>query len=66
MCISRNDMRNREALPPDPPLVLRARAREEEAELTALFDAAWDSLADDERAEIRREREAWMDACAGG
>lgn len=44
----------------------RERAREEEATLTAIFDAAWDSLAAEAREEIRREREAWMDAYAGG
>jgi hypothetical protein len=43
----------------------RERAREEEAALTAMFDAAWDSLGDEEREEIRREREAWMDAYVG-
>ncbi len=44
----------------------RERAREEEAELKAMFDAAWDSLSDQERVELRREREEWTDTYAEG
>ena len=36
-----------------------------DAGLTAMFDAAWDSLGDGEREEIRRDREAWMNAYPG-
>jgi hypothetical protein len=46
-------------------LLERERAREEEAELQAMFDAAWDSLSSEAREAERREREAWIGAYTG-
>lgn len=46
-------------------LLERERAREEEAELQAMFDRAWDSLAPAEREAERREREALLSGWAG-
>jgi hypothetical protein len=44
----------------------RERAREEEEHLRRMFDAAWDSLSDAERAGIREERDALLGGYAGG
>lgn len=44
----------------------RERAREEEQQLRALFDAAWDSLSAEEQSGLRAEREEWMGGYAGG
>lgn len=38
-------------------LLERERAREEEEQILQMFNAAWDSLSDLERAELREERE---------
>jgi hypothetical protein len=46
-------------------LLERERAREEEAELQAMFDHAWESLSPAEREAERREREAWIGAYVG-
>jgi hypothetical protein len=46
-------------------LLERERAKEEEAELQAMFDRAWASLSPEEREAERREREAWLGAYAG-
>jgi Arc/MetJ-type ribon-helix-helix transcriptional regulator len=43
-------------------LLERERAREEEAELQAMFDRAWDSLSEEEREAVRAEREEWLGA----
>lgn len=43
----------------------RERAREEEERMLNMFDTAWDSLSPEAKAEIREEREEWMDACGG-
>lgn len=44
----------------------RERAREEEEKMLAMFNRAWDSLAPEEREEVRAEREAWASAFSGG
>jgi hypothetical protein len=44
----------------------RERAREGEEQLLAMFNAAWDSLSETEKAEMREEREDWMGAYEGG
>lgn len=41
-------------------LLERERAREEEERMLKMFDAAWDSLSTEEKAEVRREREDWI------
>jgi hypothetical protein len=46
-------------------LLERERSRDEEAELQAMFDHAWDSLSDEERKELKVEREFWAGAYAG-
>lgn len=45
-------------------LLERERAKEEEVEMQAMFDRAWDSLAPEEREVEQREREALLDAYA--
>ena len=47
-------------------LLERERAREEEQQLRQMFDAAWDSLSEEERAGIREERDALLGGYAGG
>lgn len=47
-------------------LLERERAREQEAQLLEMFNHAWDALSPEEQEEIRREREDWMGAYAGG
>ena len=47
-------------------LLERERAREEEERLRQMFDAAWDSLSEEERARIREERDALLGGYAGG
>ena len=42
----------------------RARARQAEESMLRMFNAAWDSLSDRERAVVREEREAWLGARA--
>lgn len=46
-------------------LLKRERAREEEVEMQAMFDHAWESLAPAEREVEQREREALLGAYAG-
>ncbi|HVG46327.1 MAG TPA: hypothetical protein VM890_16405 [Longimicrobium sp.] len=46
-------------------LIAREKQRQEEAELMAVFNAAWDSLTDEERDEERTERESLLGAFAG-
>jgi len=46
-------------------LLERERARDEEAQLQAMFDHAWESLAPEERESVRADREAWLGAYAG-
>jgi hypothetical protein len=46
-------------------LLERERARQEEAELQAVFDHAWESLSAEEREAERREREGWIGAYSG-
>jgi len=46
-------------------LIEREKQRQEEAELLAMFNAAWDSLTDEERDEERAERESLLGAFAG-
>jgi hypothetical protein len=41
---------------------LRVPAELEEEEMLRMFDQAWDSLSADEQAELRREREDWLNA----
>lgn len=47
-------------------LLERERAREAEEQLRQMFDAAWDSLTEDERADERDERETLLGGYAGG
>jgi hypothetical protein len=42
----------------------RERAREEEAEMQAMFDHAWESLTPNERKAERDKRELWLGAFA--
>ena len=42
----------------------RARAQEAEESMLRMFNSAWDSLSDRERAVVREEREAWSGARA--
>jgi hypothetical protein len=44
----------------------RARALEEEEQMLAMFNQAWDALSPAEQEEIRAEREEWTNAFAGG
>lgn len=44
----------------------RERAREREEQLLTMLNAAWDSLSDEEKAEMREEREDWTGAYSGG
>jgi hypothetical protein len=46
-------------------LLERERQLEEEASLRQMFDAAWDSLPEEERARVVAEREAWLGAYSG-
>ncbi len=46
-------------------LLERERARDEEAQLKAMFDRAWDSLTPGERAAEEAERTAWLRAYGG-
>ena len=46
-------------------LLKRERAKEEEVELQAMFDDAWESLAPEEREAEKREREALLAAYSG-
>lgn len=46
-------------------LLERERAREEEAELQAMFDRAWESLSPEQREAERRDREALLGAYSG-
>lgn len=46
-------------------LLKRERAKEEEVEMQAMFDHAWESLAPEEREAEQREREALLRAYAG-
>jgi hypothetical protein len=46
-------------------LLERERAKEEEAELQAMFDRAWGSLSPEEREAERGEREVLLGAYAG-
>jgi len=43
----------------------RERVREEEEQMLEMFNRAWDSLSAEEQAEIRQEREDWLDIRAG-
>lgn len=43
----------------------RERVREEEEQMLQMFNKAWDALSAEEKAEIRQEREDWLDARAG-
>lgn len=45
-------------------LLEREKLREEEAEMLEMFNAAWDSLTDEEREEERAERESLLNAFA--
>jgi hypothetical protein len=45
-------------------LIERERAREEEEEMMAMFNRAWDGLSEEERAEERAERARWLGAYA--
>jgi hypothetical protein len=47
-------------------LLERERAREEEEQLRRMFDAAWDSLDEEERAEVREERNTLLGGYSGG
>lgn len=47
-------------------LLERERAREEENELLQVFNSAWDSLSDEERAELREERDDVLNGYSGG
>ena len=47
-------------------LIERERAREEEADLQAMFDRAWDGLSEREREAMKAEREQWLGAYSGG
>jgi Arc/MetJ-type ribon-helix-helix transcriptional regulator len=47
-------------------LLERQRHREEEVALQRMFDQAWDSLPEEERAEVEAEREEWFSAYSGG
>jgi hypothetical protein len=46
-------------------LIEREKQRQEEAELTAMFNNAWDTLTDEERDVERAERESLLGAFAG-
>lgn len=46
-------------------LLERERAKEDEAEMQAMFDKAWEGLSPEEREAERREREAWFGGYAG-
>lgn len=46
-------------------LLERERACEEEAEMKAMFDQAWDSLPEAEREAVKAEREQWLGVYAG-
>jgi len=46
-------------------LLERERAKEQEVEMQAMFDHAWESLSPEERDAERREREALLGAYAG-
>ncbi|HEX8674979.1 MAG TPA: hypothetical protein VF710_23970 [Longimicrobium sp.] len=45
-----------------PQIELRVPAELEEEEMLRMFDKAWDSLSADEQAELRQEREDWLNA----
>lgn len=47
-------------------LLERQRHAEEEAAMQQMFDEAWDSLSEEERAEVEAEREEWFGAYSGG
>lgn len=47
-------------------LLERQRSREEEVVMQQMFDEAWDSLSEEERAEVEAEREEWFSAYSGG
>jgi hypothetical protein len=46
-------------------LIEREKRRQDEAELLAMFNAAWDGLTDKERDEERTERESLLGAFTG-
>jgi Arc/MetJ-type ribon-helix-helix transcriptional regulator len=46
-------------------LIEREKQRQEEAELLAMFNAAWDGLTDEERDEERAERESLLGGFTG-
>lgn len=46
-------------------LLERERAQEEEAEMQAMFDQAWDGLSESERKVVKAEREEWLGPYAG-
>lgn len=46
-------------------LLERERDREEEREMQEIFDRAWESLPEEERARVEAEREEWMGVYAG-
>lgn len=46
-------------------LLERERALEEEARMREMFDRAWESLPEEERARVEAEREEWMGAYSG-
>lgn len=43
-------------------LIEREKRREEESELLEMFNAAWDSLTEEEREEERADRARWFNA----
>lgn len=47
-------------------LLERERAREEEERMLSMFNAAWDALSPEEKAEVREEREDWVGVHPGG
>lgn len=47
-------------------LLERQRRLEEEGAMQQMFDEAWDSLSEEERAEVEAEREEWFSAYSGG
>jgi hypothetical protein len=48
-----------------PGFIRRLLERAEAAELQAMFDTAWDTLPEAERAAIKEERAAWLGTFAG-
>jgi len=45
-------------------LIEREMRRQEEREMLEMFNDAWDSLSDEERAEERAKRDLWLSASA--